>query len=148
MGEYCFPEAPGQWALAQISRDALETYRAMKFEAWRKMLLEPTCEAQFRRMLQIGMLTQLFDPHVFPTPEAFKHMYQVTDEKTGKLIQLPHPVASLRIWNASEQKYDTIDPHLKGAPPLDEKDKWWQSFMTELAAKHGEDYIKGLMEGK
>merc|ERR1712187_613152 len=124
---------------AQISRDALETYRAMKFEAWRKMLLEPTCEAQFRRMLQIGMLTQLFDPHVFPTPERFQSMYQVTDEKTGKLIQLPHPVAALRVWNVADQAYEDIDPHLTGAPPMEQKDQWWNEFLASLSAQHGED---------
>eukprot|EP00435_Cladocopium_sp_Y103_P003660 s2963_g1.t1 len=47
--EYCFPEAPSEWHMAQVSREALETYRGMKFEAWKQMLQKPTCEAQFRR---------------------------------------------------------------------------------------------------
>jgi len=146
--EYCFPEAPGQWAMAQLSKEALETYRGMKFESWKQMLLKPTCEAQFRRMLQIGMITQLFDPNVFPTPESMKSMYQVTDEKTGKQIQLPHPVSELRIWNVVSQKYDTIDPQLKGAPSEAEKATWWDNFIQQLKKDHGDEYILSLMGNK
>lgn len=146
--EYAFEEAPEQWAMAQLSRDALETYRAMQFDRWKKMLLEPTCEAQFRRMLQIGMVGRLYDPHLFPTPDAFKTKYQVTDERTGKLIELPHPVKELRIWNAAEKRYDTIDNRLVGAPPAEEEGTWWTNFINELNLKHGEDYVSSLMAGK
>lgn len=139
--EYAFAEDPGSWALAQLSRDALETYRGMKFEAWKGMLTNPTCEAQFRRMLQIGIVTRLYDPHVFPTPESLKSMYQVTDEKTGKLIELPHPVGAMRIWNAGSQSYDMIDPQLQGAPPEAEKDAWWANLIQELKAKLGDEYV-------
>lgn len=143
--EYAFAEAPGQWRMAQLSSDALMTYRDMKFESWRKMLLEPTCEAQFRRMLQIGLVTRLYDHNVFPTPEDLKSTYQVTDEKNGKLIQLPHPVAELRVWNAATQSYDSMDSQLTGAPSDAEKDAWWQSFVGELKKTHGEEYINGLV---
>lgn len=146
--EYGFAEAPGQWAMAQLSLDALETYRGMKFEAWTHMLLNPTCEAQFRRMLQIGLVCQLYDPHVFPTPDAFKSKYQVTDERTGKLIDLPHPIDELRVWDAEKMVYRVIDTHLKGAPLEAEKAAWWTSFVKELSVKHGEEYIIGLMNGK
>lgn len=146
--EYCFAEAPSDWAMAQLSLDALETYRGMKFEAWRSMLLSPTCEAQFRRMLQIGMVSELYDPHVFPTPDSMKSKYQVTDERTGKLIQLPHPVGALRVWDAEQQAYRPIDTKLKGAPAEAEKQSWWANFIKELSDKHGEEYIAGLMEGK
>merc|ERR1719386_368004 len=54
--EYVFAEDPNTWAIAQLSRDALESYRGAKFESWKQMLLKPTCEAQFRRMLQIGIV--------------------------------------------------------------------------------------------
>merc|ERR1712194_952589 len=70
--EYSFADEPGQWNLAQVSLEALETYRGMKFDAWKNMLDKPTCEAQFRRMLNIGVVTQLFDPQLFPTPESLK----------------------------------------------------------------------------
>jgi len=146
--EYCFHEAPEQWAMAQLSLGALETYRGMKFEAWKNMLLSPTCEAQFRRMLQIGMVSELYDPHVFPTPESMKPKYQVTDERTGKLIELPHPVGALRVWDAEQQAYRAVDTKLKGAPAQDDKEGWWASFLKELSDRHGQEYIAGLIEGK
>lgn len=146
--EYCFAEEPDVWFMAKLSQEALETYRGMKFEAWRKMLVEPTCEAQFRRMLQIGMITELYDPQVFPTPEAHKSTFQVTDERTGKLIELPHPVRGLRVWNASTQAYTTIETRLTGAPSVSEVDKWWGDFVQELNSKHGAEYISGLMSGR
>eukprot|EP00406_Dinophysis_acuminata_P058703 CAMPEP_0179271098 /NCGR_PEP_ID=MMETSP0797-20121207/31800_1 /TAXON_ID=47934 /ORGANISM="Dinophysis acuminata, Strain DAEP01" /LENGTH=277 /DNA_ID=CAMNT_0020979439 /DNA_START=115 /DNA_END=945 /DNA_ORIENTATION=- len=146
--EYAFDEAPDRWAMSQVSREALETYRAMQFERWKKMLLEPTCEAQFRRMLQIGMVARLYDSILFPTPQVDKSKYQVTDDRTGKLIELPHPVKELRIWNAAERRYDTIDTRLAGAPPVAEEAAWWKDFMGELNAKHGEEYVTGLMAGK
>merc|ERR1712190_104132 len=116
--EYGFAEAPGVWAMAQLSVEALETYRGMKFEAWKNMLMNPTCEAQFRRMLQIGMVAKLYDPHVFPTPESLKSTYQVTDERTGKLIELPHPIEELRIWDAAKMDYRRMDTRLTGAPQV------------------------------
>lgn len=143
--EYVFSEDPTRYALAQISLDALETYRGMKFELWQKMLKEPTCEAQFRRMLQIGVVSRMYDPNLFPTPDSLKPMYQVTDEKTGKLIQLPHPVGAMRVWNAKKQVYDSIDPQLQGAPSEAEKDAWWQNMIQELKEKHGEEYINGFV---
>eukprot|EP00929_Paragymnodinium_shiwhaense_P101555 TRINITY_DN6471_c0_g1_i1.p1 TRINITY_DN6471_c0_g1~~TRINITY_DN6471_c0_g1_i1.p1 ORF type:complete len:245 (-),score=48.74 TRINITY_DN6471_c0_g1_i1:347-1081(-) len=145
--EYAFGEAPGQWRMSQLSRDALETYRSMKFDAWKKMLLEPTCEAQFRRMLQIGLVTRLYDPHVFPTPDDLKSSYQVTDERNGKLITLPHPVAELRVWDASKQAYENIESLLTGAPNDAEKESWWTSFLNDLKKSNGEEYIAALLSG-
>jgi len=139
--EYAFAADPNNWAVAQLSRDALESYRSMKFEGWKNMLVNPTCEAQFRRMLQIGIVNRLYDPHVFPTPEAMKADYNVTDEKTGKNIQLPHPVAALRVWNAANQKYDSIDPQLQGAPSEADKDAYWANLIQELKQKLGDEYV-------
>lgn len=146
--EYCFPEAPSEWHMAQVSREALETYRGMKFEAWKQMLQKPTCEAQFRRMLQLGCVSELYDPQLFPTPTAFQSQYQVTDDRTGKLISLPHPVKELRIWNASKLKYEVIDTKLTGAPLQAEKDAWWKDFVNTLRGEHGDEYITGLLAGK
>lgn len=143
--EYAFAEEPTRYALAQISREALETYRTMKFELWQKMLTSPTCEAQFRRMLQIGVVSRMYDPNIFPTPESLQPLYQVTDEKTGKLIQLPHPVGALRVWNAQTQTYDSIDPQLQGAPAEADKDAWWANMIKELKEKHGEEYIASFV---
>lgn len=146
--EYAFAEAPTEWAMAQLSREALETYRGMKFEAWKQMLTKPTCEAQFRRMLQIGLVTRLYDPHVFPTPESMKAQYQVTDERSGKLIELPHPVQELRFWSAQANSYEKVDTVLGGAPSEAEAKAWWDEFMVALRKEHGDEYITGLLSGK
>lgn len=142
--EYAFAEDPKTWAIAQISREALENYRGMKFAVWKGMLTNPTCEAQFRRMLQIGIVARLYDAHVFPTPETQKALYQVTDEKTGKLIELPHPVAGLRVWNASNQCYDSLDPQLTGAPSEAEKASYWANLIQELKVKLGDEYVSSF----
>jgi len=143
--EYSFAEDPSTWASAQLSRDALESYRSMKFEAWKGMLTAPTCEAQFRRMLQIGIVTRLFDGHVFPTPESQKSLFQVIDEKSGKTIELPHPVAGLRVWNAASQCYDSIDPHLQGAPQEAEKDAFWARLIQDLKVQLGDEYVSKFL---
>eukprot|EP00931_Biecheleriopsis_adriatica_P056106 TRINITY_DN33251_c0_g1_i1.p1 TRINITY_DN33251_c0_g1~~TRINITY_DN33251_c0_g1_i1.p1 ORF type:complete len:242 (+),score=69.01 TRINITY_DN33251_c0_g1_i1:221-946(+) len=142
--EYSFAEAPGEWHLAQICLEALEQYKGTKFNSWKDMIEKPTCEAQLRRMLNIGLVTQLFDAQMFPTPEALKSQFQVTDDRNGKLIQLPHPVKEMRVWNAEKQAYDSIDPHLTGAPSDAEKDSWWAKFLDKLRQEHGDEYINGL----
>jgi len=144
--EYSFAEDPKAWAIAQISREALENYRGMKFEAWKSMLTNPTCEAQFRRMLQIGIVNRLFDNNIFPTPDAQKSLYQVTDDKSGKLIELPHPVAGLRVWNAANQSYDSLDPQLTGAPTEGDKDASWAQLIQELKVKLGEEYVSQFLK--
>lgn len=146
--EFCFAEEPNTWAMTQLSQDALESYRDMKFDAWKDMLKSPTCEAQFRRMLQIGMISELFDPQVFPTPASLKASYQVTDERTGKLILLPHPVKGLRVWDAASQSYKTVQTQLSGAPSGDQAQTWWKDFVQDLNSTHGAEYISGLMTGK
>mmetsp|Transcript_44416 Transcript_44416/g.81061 ORF Transcript_44416/g.81061 Transcript_44416/m.81061 type:complete len:245 (-) Transcript_44416:166-900(-) len=144
--EYSFTEeVPRRWRLAQLSREALETYRGMKFEAWKQMLHHTTCEAQLRRMLQIGIVNRLYDPNVFPTPPALKSQYQVTDDKTGKLIDLPHPVGELRVWNASTNSYETFSPQLEGAPSEADKDTAWAKIVANLKESMGDEYISSFM---
>lgn len=142
--EYCFGEEPERFYLAQVSMEALETWRGMKFKFWMDMLEKPSCEAQFRRMLQIGVITQLYDAKLFPTPDAHKPLYHVVDP-SGKTIELPHPVAQLRRWDASEQRYVAVDPHLDGAPSEAEKEAWWASCLQKLRETHGAEYIASLM---
>merc|ERR1711879_943108 len=132
--EYAFPETPDEWAMSKVSRSAVESYKATKFENWKKMLEEPLCEASLRRMMQIGVITQLFDSELFPTPPALKDSYQVINEKTKEKIILPHAVAALRIWNAGSQEYDPVDARLPGAPEEEEKQAWWEKFVEEVEA--------------
>mmetsp|Transcript_17762 Transcript_17762/g.41357 ORF Transcript_17762/g.41357 Transcript_17762/m.41357 type:complete len:245 (+) Transcript_17762:205-939(+) len=145
--EYAFAEeAPPRWHLAQLSREALETYRGMKFEAWKQMLHHTTCEAQLRRMLQIGLVNRLYDPNVFPTPDSLRAQYQVTDDKTGKLIDLPHPVGSLRVWDAEAKAYTSLSPQLDGAPSEADKAGEWARIVANLKESMGEEYIASFMK--
>jgi len=143
--EYSFNEAPTKWAVAQISREALDSYRKSKFELWKDLLLKGECEAQLRRMLQAGAVTSLYDDIVFPTPEEYRHHFRVKCEKTGRIVNIPHPVAALRIWNANELKYDEIDPALEGAPSQADKETWWADFIKCLKEQRGHEYIKDLL---
>ena len=91
-------------------------------------------------------MTRVFDPMAFPTPEKMKDKYVVVDEKTGKNVQLPHPVEALRVWNSSSKSYDEISTILDGAPKTkEESEKFWASLMNELEAKHGREYIESLL---
>merc|ERR1712226_1292719 len=112
------------------------------------MLLHGTCEAQLRRMLHIGVVTQLYDEHVFPTPDHLKSQYEVTDERTGRLIRVPHPVSGLRVWRASHLHYETIDPHLSGAPSESSREAWWANQVAELKEQMGAEYIESLLAGR
>lgn len=142
---YSFAEQPGVWRAAQLSLEAMESYRDMKFQAWQKMLRTPDCEAQLRRMLQIGCVSRLYDRQIFPTPEDLTSLYEVTDDKNGKIIKLPHPVGALQLWDAAEQKYRELDPITRGAPAEHEKAAWWAGFLEELRQQHGQEYIDGLL---
>jgi len=135
------------WFLAQMSAPSLEYYKAGKFKVWRKMLLEPDCEAAFRRLLQIGLINHMFDHVAFPMPEAEQGDWEVEDEKTGKKVQIPRPVSGLRVWNASKRDYDTISTLLAGAPTDEEKDKYWADMLVELRSIHGDEYIDGFLGG-
>ena len=144
MVEYRFDD--GKWRLAKVSIDALTAFKQNKFKIWLKTLKDPSCEAAFKRMLRTGLLTRVFDPMAFPTPEKMKDRYVVVDEKTGKNVQLPHPVEALRVWNPNSKSYDEISTRLEGAPKnKEESEKFWASLMNELEAKHGREYIESLL---
>jgi len=144
MVEYRFED--GKWRLAKVSIDALTEFKRSKFELWLKTLKNPSCEAAFKRMLRTGLLTRVFDPMAFPTPEKMKEKYVVVDEKTGKNVQLPHPVEGLRVWNSTSKSYDEISTTLDGAPKTKEDcAKYWASLMTKLEAQHGREYVESLL---
>merc|ERR1719461_690502 len=105
MVEYRF-SADDTWKVGGIGKDSLESYRSLKFKTWLEMVKTPTCEAQFRRLLQTGLVCTMFDPNAFPTPDKDKGDYEVVDAKTGKKVQIPHPVYELRVWNAEHRKYE------------------------------------------
>jgi hypothetical protein len=141
--EYCFPDAP-EWKLAAVGDVALQEFKAHKYKAWKDRLDSPTCEAEFRRMLQLGLVNKVFDKHIFPTPDALKDQYLVTDDN-GKQVDIPHSVSGLRVWDVAEQKYREISPILDGAPADDEVVAAWENILADFRATKGEEYINGLL---
>ena len=51
--EYKF-SAEGPWMVGNVSFAALEEYRKVKFGYWKNLMVNPACEAPFKRMLKIG----------------------------------------------------------------------------------------------
>ena len=146
--EYCFADEQPypQWHIAKVSVVAIEDFKAKKFKLWEHQLKAPECEAAFRRLLQQGPIRNVYDKFIFPTPEACASKYKVIDEHSGKVVDIPHQVSRMRIWNPVEQDYDEFDPELAGAPsePSD-TEKYWSSFLDELRELRGKDYIDSLL---
>ncbi len=108
---------------------------------------EPTCESAFRRMLKAGPVSRLFDKHLFPTPEELNKKYQVTNEQNGKVIDLPHPVSALRVFDNGS--YREIDPTLDGAPRGSEATAtYFQELINQLKSDMGADYVEEMMSSK
>ncbi len=86
---------------------------------------------------------------MFSTPAEIKSKYQVINETNGKLIDLPHPVERLRVFDGAADAYREIDPILDGAP-RDEKStqEYFEKLLAELREEFGADYIVALQEGK
>ncbi|CAD7940234.1 unnamed protein product [Amoebophrya sp. A25] len=145
--QYQFEEPCSDWRIAPVAKGSLESYIAFKFKAWREQLEKPSCEAEFRRMLQNGLVTRIYDAHMFPTPEGLKGKYEVTDERNGKTLKLPHPVSGLRVWNAKSKSYESINPRLEGAPSEAEEVAYWTQLLEEFREKRGAEYIDQLIAG-
>jgi len=144
--EYQFDE-DGPWYVSEMCQSAMESYRGSKFQLWKQMMYKPDCEAAFRRLLQIGLITKLFDNVAFPMPEEEKADWQVKDEH-GKTVQIPRPINALRIWNAKKRGYDMLSSRLGGAPAPQDEGKFWQALLQELKDMHSAEYVESLMEEK
>ena len=143
--QYKFPD-DDTWRVASLVEDAVQTYKAAAFASWEEQLRKPSCEAAFRRLLQAGPVSKIFDKHIFPTPPEMKSKYQVVNEKNGKLIDLPHPVERLRIWDEQENAFRDIDATLNGAPVGEAAIAYFAGQLEELKIEFGEDYIEGLLK--
>eukprot|EP00484_Ammonia_sp_Unknown_P028433 CAMPEP_0197032528 /NCGR_PEP_ID=MMETSP1384-20130603/11194_1 /TAXON_ID=29189 /ORGANISM="Ammonia sp." /LENGTH=321 /DNA_ID=CAMNT_0042462211 /DNA_START=101 /DNA_END=1066 /DNA_ORIENTATION=+ len=142
--EYTFYD-DGPWFVGEISLQSLEYYKQCKFAEWRKQIQHPVCEAAFKRLLCIGLITNIFDRFVFTSPEEEKKEYVVQDDH-GKNVDIPRPVNKLRIWNVGNRCYESVSPQLKGAPDAKEAEKYWQDMLQEFRETRGEDYINGLLQ--
>ena len=128
----------GNWRLSMVCLDYLLAFRAGKFKDWEKRILSPTCKAEFRRMIQIGPVFQVFDHLMFPSPDDEKDDWEVTNEQ-GKKVILPRPVSELRIWNTEKQDYDVVDPTLDGTPSKDERDDYWKNLLETVRESFPEE---------
>jgi hypothetical protein len=148
--EYQFPEDDSNhWRVASLSLYALSEYQSKAFDAWLHQIKEPNCEAAFRRLLQAGVVTNVYDKHIFQTPPELKaEKYQVVSEVNGKVIDIPHPVKRLRIFDAAGTKeYRELDPTLAGAPKGEEAaEVFWQNLLEELKNEMGAEYVEGLLK--
>jgi len=134
MVEYRFQE--GGWMLSGMGSDACEMYRGSKWSSWQKMWKEPDCKAALVRMVQAGLVNKLYDPYFLPTPQEDLAAWMVTDEKTGKITQIAHPVAALRMWDAGAGEFQDITALLDGAPADADVPAVWEEMLNELKAKY------------
>lgn len=137
-------EGDATWRLSCIGEAALTAFKAHKFKGWKDMLENPTCEAQFRRMLQLGLVNKVYDKFIFPTPDALKPSYTVVDDN-GKNVDIPHSVAGLRIWAAADQAYREISPQLDGAPSDADAAKVWGEMLDQWRETRGAEFIDSLL---
>ena len=146
--EYCFEdELPfPTWRLAKVSTDAVEDFKQKKFKIWEHQLKEPECEAAFKRILLTGPIRNVYDKFIFPTPPELAAKYKVTDEHSGKAVDLPHEVAQMRIWNVALNQYVPFDASLEGAPSSkDSGDEYWKQTISDLKDSRGVEYIESLL---
>ena len=143
--EYRFEDDP-QWRIAQLSLLALDDFKLKKFKLWEHQINEPECEAAFRRLLQQGPIRNVFDKFIFPSSEEIAKKYKVTDEHSGKTVDVPHQVSEMRIWSPSTGVYETLDCSLVGAPKNDgEAMEYWTKKMREMVELRGREYIESLI---
>ena len=141
--EYTFYEN-GPWFLSGIGLNSLDGYKNGKFKVWEEQIEKPVCEAAFKRLLCIGLITNIYDKYCFEIPENEKENYIVKDDH-GNDVELPRPVKRLRIWDVKTRKYEEINPRLTGAPTQEEEEKYWQDKLNKFRETRGVDYINGLL---
>jgi len=142
--EYTFDTERGEWMLAPMGLMSLEGYRRSKFQNWKHMIEHPVCEAAFKRLLNIGLITNMFDHVAFPSPEHEEKEWIVKDEHDRDVV-IPRPVKALRIWNVKNRGYDTVRAHLDGAPKEEEAEAYWEEMVRKFKEERGEEYIDSLL---
>ncbi len=71
--------------------------------------------------------------------EEIKEWTMVNDK--GELVDIPRPALGIRVWNAKNLEYDSINPLLEGAPMTEEEtDRWFVEVVKKLKAS---PYIGG-----
>jgi hypothetical protein len=133
------------WRVSKVGMDSLQNFKRVKYQIWKDQILNEKCEAALKRMIQAGLCDRVFDAEMFPEPEAMKKNYHFNDTKTNKKVDIPHPVAELRIWNATSGKYDAVPPALDNVPQ--DKAGEWNAIKAELCRLFGDDFVNGAAQG-
>ena len=115
-----------------------------KFKNWKKMIQHPVCEAAFKRLLNIGLITNMFDHIAFPSPEHEEKEWNVKDDH-GRKVVIPRPVQALRVWNVERRAYDAVRAHLDGAPEEEQAEAVWAAMLREFTQQRGDEDIDGLL---
>eukprot|EP01059_Diplonema_ambulator_P034053 TRINITY_DN7445_c0_g2_i1.p1 TRINITY_DN7445_c0_g2~~TRINITY_DN7445_c0_g2_i1.p1 ORF type:complete len:248 (+),score=125.35 TRINITY_DN7445_c0_g2_i1:53-745(+) len=145
MVQYKFKESTN-WMVGWMGKEAAIGYRSQKFKSWKEMVDHPSCAAAFKRLLQTGLVTKLYDTVALPTPPEDVDKWTVINEETGKKIDIPHPVDDMRVWDAEQGKFASLSPHLDGAPEDSEAEAYWENLLKEQKELHGEEYINELLK--
>jgi len=127
------------WRLSKIGAMACENYRKGKFKHWEEMIKKPVCEASLRRMVEIGLITTLFDHLAFPNPPETEGDYETINDETGKKVLIPHPIQALRVWDSAKREYKSQNGRLEGAPEPSEEEGYWTVLLTDLREKFPEE---------
>jgi ubiquitin-protein ligase len=136
--EYRFgPE--DSWILCQSSVDSIQAYSAQKFNLYEKSIrkVPVPCMKSLSRMLGNGPVEHLFDPN-FLNPD--REAWQVLNEETGKVTDIPRPVTEMRFWNCEDQAYESMDSRLDNAPEGEEACMNWYVDVV----KHVKSNLGGL----
>lgn len=146
--EYAF-ESDGQigpWMISCIGVECLESYKGSKFSLWRSNMLTAFngCAAAFIPELHRGYaLSAVYDHMIFSSDAGERSKWEV--EHNNKIVNIPRPVKALRIWNSNTQSYESISPHMPGAPLESDQQRYWLEFLQELRnnlnPKYGDDFV-------
>jgi len=129
----------GVWRVSKIGAAACENYRKGKFKHWEEMIKKPVCEASLRRMVEIGLITTLFDHLAFPNPPEMQDQYEAINDETGKKVLIPHPVQALRVWDSTKREYTEQNARLEGTPNTEKENEYWQEVLKELRTNFPEE---------
>merc|ERR1711920_1015607 len=90
-------------------------------------------------MIQIGLITTLYDHLAFPNPPEMVDLYKETNDDTGKEVMIPHPVKGLRIWDHENKTYQDFHGRLEGAPEPDNEKEYWDKMIAKLTERFPEE---------
>lgn len=121
----------------------LTEFRRGKFKQWEDNMKHATCKAAFKRMWQVGPVFKVYDKNMFAHSDADREKYEVVDEKTGKTVDIPHPVAALRIWNAEKGSYDEVESVLDGSPA--DPAAYWAELKLELETIYSKEEFDDMI---